>query len=123
VTVPAGQQQAGFEVSGANAGVEVLSAEPDDNRYAAAYARVQVRDSASALRLVVVSRDKQQVVLKVTDSNNLPYPGMEVAASGTGDPQSATSDAEGLVRFPRTPGTFQASLAAAPDVAITLTAP
>lgn len=136
VTIPAGQTQAQFPVRGVRAGVEELSVEPSDARYAPAAARVQVQAQASALRLIPVSGDKQRVgpagtvgeaiVAKVVDVNNLPYPGVQVRAStGSGasvDPATATADAQGLVRFQWRPGVGLASrlrlaVAAAPAVA------
>lgn len=136
VTIPAGQRQTQFGVRGLRAGVEELSVEPADGRYAAAFARVQVLARPEALRLVPVSGDKQRVssagtvgegvVAKVADINNVPYPGVTVQASagigGSVEPASAAADAQGMVRFQWRPGVgpterLRLAVAAAPAVA------
>ncbi|MBL8292045.1 MAG: hypothetical protein JNN08_09420, partial [Bryobacterales bacterium] len=135
VTIPAGQTQAQFSLRGVRAGVEELSLDPSDARYAQAFARVQVLGQATALRLIPVSGDKQRVgpagtvgeaiVAKVVDVNNLPYPGVSVqasAGSGAGvEPSTAVADALGFVRFQWRPGVGPAtrlrlSVATAPSV-------
>jgi uncharacterized protein (TIGR03437 family) len=118
VTIPAGQLRAAFTVRGERVGVEELRAETDDDRYAPAYARVQVLEGHSGLRLVLTSGNnqaatsgqplRQPLVFKVADLNQLPYAGLEVtAAVSSGDrvqPERAVSDQDGLVRFTWTPG-------------------
>jgi uncharacterized protein (TIGR03437 family) len=140
VTIPAGATSATFSISGVAPGVEELTATPADPGFETAYARIQVRNSASELRLAVVSGDRQlgrpgnplqPVVLRVVDVNNLPYEGVRVQASVTGGgtvtPSSAVADANGVVQFLWTPGAagaqqLTAVLEGAPQSAITVTA-
>jgi len=117
VTIPAGAKQASFQITGSRAGLEELTAAAD-SRYETAVSRLQVAPSAAALRLIVVSGDKQAasagvvlpepVVLRVADINNLPYPGLRVQASasagGVVAPATATTDETGAVSFRWTPG-------------------
>lgn len=78
VSIPAAATSVSFSISGIRAGVEELSAQPDDNSFEASYARVQV-SPASALNLETVWDDRDIsgiVALRVTDANRLPYPGI-----------------------------------------------
>jgi hypothetical protein len=78
-----------FTFTGLKAGVEEVLATPSDPSYETAYARVQVAD-ASMLKLVAVSGDRQiatsagplpaPIVVRLTDANNLPYPGAQIVA-------------------------------------------
>lgn len=118
MVIPAGGTKAVFRLTGVRAGVEELTAEPDDTRYETAAARVQVAPSPASIRLVVVSGDKQTatagrelgepVVLRAMDANNLPYPGLRVnaavSAGGTVAPAAAITDENGTVSFRWTPG-------------------
>jgi uncharacterized protein (TIGR03437 family) len=118
VTIPAGAVRADFTISGARGGVDELMATPADSRYETAYSRVQVASSVAELKLVLVSGGKQvatpgiplpaPIVLRATDVNDLPYPGLPVQASVTAGgvlrPASATTDENGMVRFLWTPG-------------------
>ena len=141
VTIGAGQSQASFTIRGERTGVEELSAEPDDMRFATAHARIQVAESATALSLALIAGDKQPAVsgsplpqairLRVVDRNNLPYPSLTVnavvTAGGTVSPASTVSDADGYVGFQWTPGGGQlhelrATLAANPASTVLLTA-
>ena len=141
VTIGAGQMQASFPIRGERAGVEELSAEPSDSRFATAHARIQVAESAAALLLAPIAGDKQTVVsgsrlpqairVRVVDRNSLPYPGLTVnaavTAGGTVTPASAESDAEGFVSFQWTPGGGQlhelrATLASNPGSTLLFTA-
>ena len=141
VTIGAGQSQASFTIRGERTGVEELSAEPDDMRFATAHARIQVAESATALSLALIAGDKQPAAsgsplaqairLRVVDRNNLPYPSLTVnavvTAGGTVTPASTVSDADGYVRFQWTPGGGQlhelrATLAANPASTVLLTA-
>jgi len=119
VTVPAGQTRVSFTFQGLRPGVDELVATPADSAYETVYSNVQVLASAEGLRLQPVSGNKQwaipggtlpqQIVLRVVDQNNLPYPGYHVTATvgggGTIVPASATSDESGCVRFTWTTGT------------------
>ena len=111
VTVPAGQSSVSFNVRGSRAGVDLVEVTPADAGYESVEARVQVLSAANLLALEVVSGEGQSagtdflaepIVVRVTDVNRLPYPGVRVVAdAGTGavEPAFAVSDADGLVRF------------------------
>lgn len=143
VTIPAGSLSANFTITGARAGVEELSAEPSDAQFETAYARIQVAAPA-ALRLTAVSGDRQAatpgvplakpVMVRVTDINELPYPGVTIQAAasvgGTLTPTTAISDANGQIGFTWTPGreavnilTFQAIPGVAPLIVTATSAP
>ncbi len=140
VTIPAGATSATFSITGVAAGVEELTATPADPAFETAYARIQVRNSTSELRLAVVSGDRQlalpgnplqPVVLRVVDVNNLPYQGVRVQAAVSGggmvSPSTAVSDADGFVQFFWTPGAagaqqLTAVLEGAPQSTVTVTA-
>ncbi len=118
VTIPAGQTHVSFTFQGLQPGVDELIATPDSGAYETVHSNVQVLASAAGLRLQPVSGNMQwaipggtlpqQVVLRVADQNNLPYPGYHVTATvgggGTIFPASATSDESGCVRFTWTTG-------------------
>jgi uncharacterized protein (TIGR03437 family) len=117
ISIPAGETRAAFTISGLGAGVEELVASAGDARYQTAYSRLQVAPSLTAVKLVVVSGDKQPasagvplpapIVLRVVDDNDLPYPGLRVRASvssgGAVSPALATTDESGAVSFRWTP--------------------
>jgi uncharacterized protein (TIGR03437 family) len=140
ITLAAGSTTASFVIAGVRAGVEELSATPADNSYDTAYARVQV-SSASALRIATVSGDGQSVsgagplpqpvVVRVTDINELAYPGVRVRATATAGgsvaPDVAVTDAGGQVSFRWTPGgaagaQLRMTVEGAPDVSATVSA-
>lgn len=116
VVIPQGATSASFTINGVQPGVQDLSATVD-NTFETAYARVQVLQPAFLI-LAAVSGNKQVVgnggalaqpiILKVTDQNNLFYPGASVQAvpssGGTVTPQVAVADALGQVSFQWTPG-------------------
>jgi uncharacterized protein (TIGR03437 family) len=117
VTIPAGSTTAGFTIAGLRTGVDEISAEPADSRYDTAYSKLQVAP-VSAVRLSAISGDKQNrspgmpmrdpIVVRVSDLNNLPYPGARLRASasvgGSVTPDVAVSGANGTVSFRWTPG-------------------
>lgn len=118
VTIPAGQTSAMFTIEGVRAGVEELIATPSDQVYETVRSNIQVLDSASELKVAVVSGGNQiarpnttlldSIVLRVVDRNKLPYPGIRVSASvrdgGQLDQTSAVTDENGYVQFRWTPG-------------------
>ncbi|MBI1788290.1 MAG: hypothetical protein HYR60_12170, partial [Acidobacteria bacterium] len=118
VTIPGGQSSASFSITGVRGGVDEISAVPADTRYDSASARIQVAPDLQALSLTLESGGGQRpagdgplpdpVVLRVTDVNRLPYPGVRVQAvtvpMGSVEPALAASDAEGRVSFRWTPG-------------------
>jgi uncharacterized protein (TIGR03437 family) len=101
VTIAAGANSATFTLSGLKTGVEELLATPSDASYETAYARVQASDG-SQLHLTTVSggvAGSTPTVLRLTDINGLPYPGVRVVATGSVSPTSALTDAQGQVSF------------------------
>ena len=116
VVIPAGAALATFTIQGLAAGVDDLTASTGDGHFEIAHARVQVLP-ASALTLSTVSGDwqvmsvngtlAQPVIVRVTDQNNLSYPGAQLQAKSTGGgtvtPQFATVDAGGRALFQWTP--------------------
>jgi uncharacterized protein (TIGR03437 family) len=119
VVIPAGAATATFELRGVRAGVEELIATPSDaSAYETVHARVQVANAGTGLRLTLMSGGgqiatpnvalPQPVVVRVTDSNNIVYPGVRVTASvsagGTVTPGFAVTDSTGMVSFHWTPG-------------------
>jgi uncharacterized protein (TIGR03437 family) len=138
--IPAGAPSVKFTFSGLKAGVEEVLATPADPSYETAFARVQVAD-ASILRLVAVSGDRQlatsagplpnPIVVRLTDANNLPYPGAQIVASssagGSVTPPAAVTDVQGQAAFTWTPGPaasnqLQLALGGLPAVGLTLSA-
>lgn len=140
VTIPAGATSVSFPITGLAPGVEELAAEPADPAFETAFARIQVRNSASELTLVVLSGDRQlglpgtqlqPVVLRAVDINDLSYAGVRVLASvsggGTVSPSAAVTDGDGIVQFSWTTGAAAAQqltavLEGAPQTAVTVTA-
>lgn len=118
VVIPAGAKDASFKIKGIRAGVEELIATPSDAAsYETVYSRVQVAGPATGLKLTLVSGGGQvatpnvalqPVVLRVSDVNGIPYPGVRVTASvtqgGTVIPGFGATDAAGSVSFQWTPG-------------------
>jgi uncharacterized protein (TIGR03437 family) len=117
VRIPAGATSATFSVRPVRAGVEEIRAEPLDGAYDIASAKVQV-SPAAALRLVVVSGDRQTitpgaplpqpVVIRLTDENALPYAGVTMVVSapdgGSISPLAPVTDADGRATIEWTPG-------------------
>ena len=142
VTIPAGETSAAFLVTGIRAGVEELSAVPSDDRYMTATARVQVSAAdAGTVRIAAVSGNGQvstgaqplpdPVVVRVTDANQLPYPGLKLLAApsegGTVEPAEAMADVNGQASFRWTPGEapanhLQISIDGAPGITLTIDA-
>ena len=119
VVIAAGAKQASFSVRGLRAGVEEFSFAPSDAAFETTYARVQVQDNAAQpLTLEVVSGDTQAavaakpldapIVVKLSDVNHVPYPGVRVSANaatgGTVDLASVITDENGQASFKWTPG-------------------
>jgi uncharacterized protein (TIGR03437 family) len=140
VRIPAGSATANFTFSGVAPGVEDVLGIPSDPSYETVAARVQVA-GASLLQLTAVSGDRQvsnspaplpaPVVVRLTDVNNLPYPGARIAAApstgGTADPVEAVTDSQGQASFHWTPGLAAAnqlvlSVESAPSVRLAISA-
>ncbi len=106
VTLPAGKTSVSFAVSGDAPGVAVIRAEASQPGFEVSQARINVLEGPSALRIVTESGAGQSgsdaeplarpIVVRVTDDNRVPYSGvpLEVTASGDGaaavDPAGAT---------------------------------
>lgn len=117
VTIPAGSTEASFRFTGTTEGVDELEAEAADSTFARTTAKIQVSASAS-LQLVIASGDQQlaqagvplsnPVQVRVTDVNELPYPGVPVrvavSGGGTASASTATTDANGVASLRWTPG-------------------
>lgn len=140
VRIPAGATTAAFTFTGTKSGVEEVQAVPADLNYETAFARVQVAD-APLVKLVAVSGDHQiansagplpnPIVVRLTDVNNLPYPGARIVATaslGSGvTPGAVVTDAQGQATFAWTAGAAGANqlrlaVDAAPAVGLTLSA-
>ncbi len=118
VTIPAGARETRFQLAGLRTGVEELLLEPSDGRYEGLAVRVRVAASAAGLSLTLVSGDKQPatpgrtlpepVVVRLTDADYVPYPGLRVEASasrgGSVTPADTLTDEEGAAAFRWTPG-------------------
>jgi uncharacterized protein (TIGR03437 family) len=141
VRIPAGATTASFTITGTKRGVEEVQATtPADMNYETAVARVQVAD-ASLVKLVAVSGDHQiansagplpnSIVVRLTDVNNLPYPGARIVATpsaGSGvTPGAVATDGQGQAAFAWTVGAAGANqlklaVDAAPGVGLTFSA-
>lgn len=108
VTIPAGATSATFTVTGMRGGVDEILAEANDPRYDQATARIQVLSGPDAGQLTLSTGDGAAVTMRISDGNNLPYPGVPVVASAIGGgavtPAVAISDPQGQVSFNWTPG-------------------
>lgn len=117
VVIPAGQSRATFEVRGAVPGIaDIVAASGDD--FERVVSKIQVRETASQLRVAVVSGDlqlavpgqplPQPVVLMAVDENNVPYANqrivVNVSPGGSVQPASAITDERGIAEFRWTPG-------------------
>ena len=140
VKIPAGATSASFTFTGLKAGVEEVLATPGDPSYETASARVQVAD-ASILKLVAVSGDHQlatsagplpaPIVVRLTDANNLPYPGAQIVATasagGSVTPAAAVTDVQGQATFtwtlgPAASNQLQLAVGGAPTAGLTISA-
>lgn len=122
VTIPAGGNKTSFELSGLVTGVEELTIEPVDSAYETVEARVQVLDAAR-LQIRIESGNRQKPVssgflpepvrFRVTDANDLPYPGVilraSVSAGGNLESTTAVTDNSGIAAFRWAPGNGPAS--------------
>lgn len=120
VVIPAGQTSVPVEIAAARTGVDVLRAE-GPTEYGPVEARIQVLPADGAgLSVVPVDEPGAGPVFRAQDINELPYPGLRLAAGDT----VVTTDANGLAAFPpgveqvTVPGTgITASIARVPELA------
>lgn len=134
VVIPAGATRATFNIAGIRPGPDEIAAEPDNADFAPTWSKVQVSD-ITGVRLLVTSGDKQPAIsgvaladpvsLRVTDVNELPYPGvaLTLAVNGGGSVErtSLVTDENGVASVRWTPGTgaantLQASIPGGPAV-------
>ncbi len=113
VTIPSGTISVSFALEGVTMGVTRLSAHATDPGYDTAQTLIDVKGDASALDLRVISGAGQfgslgellpePIVLRATDANNLPYPGLRVnltvSRDGVVAPVPAVTDARGEIRL------------------------
>lgn len=142
VTIPSGVTSVSFALEGVSSGVTRLSAHATETGYDIAQVLLDVKGDASVLDLQVISGADQigslgellpdPIVLRVTDTNNLPYPGLRVnltvSRDGVVTPALAVTDARGEIRLAwrlATDGdlhTLTAQLDDAPSVSTTVIA-
>lgn len=117
ITIPAGATSASFEYTGARIGTDTLIVEPVDPQYETVFSRVAVRESSDQIVTVVAGNNQvaraatvlpEPVRIRVTDVNDIPYPGVPVTVAVTGggsvDRTAALTDVEGIATFRWTPG-------------------
>ncbi len=118
VTIPAGGSSVSFTLGGARVGTDDLLVTPSDEGYETTAAKIQVGGGVTGLHFTLVSGDRQRavaglplaapIVFRVTDLNELPYPGLPVRLSisggGSATPASPATDAAGLISLRWTPG-------------------
>ena len=109
VVLPAGSTRVTFPYFGNRVGVENFSLVPSDTTFETAYARVQVTAAKTDLHLMPISVDTQ-VLLRVVDRNNLPYPGVRVVAGLAPNLTESISDEHGQVRFASPNGSLNVSI-------------
>ncbi len=96
VTVPAGQTTSTFPIAALRPGVDVLRAE-GPAAYAPVEARLQILPAdGTGAEIVVTSDAGTPPVFRVQDANELPYPGLELAAKN----QVVITDTDGRAAFP-----------------------
>jgi uncharacterized protein (TIGR03437 family) len=112
VTIPAGSTSVSFPIEGVTAGVTRFSAVAAAPGFDTPRTLIDVKEDATGLRLRIVSGTNQSgglggilsepVVLRVSDANDLPYPGLVVNLTASGDgaatPMPALTDARGEIR-------------------------
>ncbi len=123
VTIPAGATSINFSIGGLQSGVDDLTATTADASFEIAHARIQVLPASNVVLSAISGNWQvllangtlpQAVVVRVTDQNNLPYPGAQLqaipAGGGAVTPATAIADASGQAVFRWTPGTAAAQL-------------
>lgn len=122
VTIPAGARSVPVSLRALRTGIEEITAEPADPAYVTEFAKLQIRERASELRLHVVTGDKQlavageplpqEIEVRATDINLIPYPGLTIRATATGSlgAASAATAEDGIARFRWTPGNDAANM-------------
>ena len=83
VTLPAGQTRLSFNVKGLSEGVSDLVAEAWNGHFEAVFTRIDVKPSLTSLTLQPYYTGGP-IVLRVTDANNIAYPGVRIRVSVNG---------------------------------------
>ena len=132
VTIPAGSKSVTFSIAGISEGVDQLVATPSDAGYETVTANIQVA-RADGLKLSVINADPRTgpVVVRLSDVNQLPYPGVRLTAavSGGGSAEAAAlTDQSGSASFHWTTGAgpvnqMVIAVAGGPSVTITAAGP
>jgi uncharacterized protein (TIGR03437 family) len=114
IIIPAGANSATGTFKALHAGVELLRAEPiDASDYMSTEARLQINPPA-ALSLRILAGNRQvampgqllpnPIIVKLTDTNDLPYPNVRILAAGAGvSPASVLTGPDGRATFQWTP--------------------
>ncbi len=114
IVIPAGERRASFRIEGVAAGVDTLTAVAERSEYEMALAQIQVEEPEK-IRLMIAATGRV-IEARVTDENELPYPGVSVSASVIGTSTvaqpGATTDITGLAQFPWAPGLGTVQLSA-----------
>ncbi len=115
-TIAAGATSTTVRLRGLRSGVEEIVAQAADNTFMQAEAKLQVAGTGRELQLEIVRGDGQSatgamlpepIVVRVTDANRLPYPGLRVVpilSAGVIEPAVGISGADGSVAFRWQPG-------------------
>jgi uncharacterized protein (TIGR03437 family) len=117
VTIPAGSSEATFEFTGRTSGTDELVAEAMDAQFESVISRIQIA-APEQLRLMMVDGDRQvarpgvalpdPIRVRVTDINELPYPGAQVSVSveggGSVNDSAPAADLDGVIALRWTPG-------------------
>lgn len=124
VTIPQGETQVSFPISGLAAGVDSITAEPADGKYETAFAKIQIAADPGALQLAVIS-SQNPVAVRLFDVNQLPYCNVTARAmpsgDGTVDHSEVVTDSSGIARFEWTPASATDQLTISVDGGPTVT--
>jgi len=117
VTIPAGGMEATFQLRALRAGADTILLEPADPGYETVELKAGIT-AADSQKLAVLSGAgqaatagtalREAVRVRLTDANELPFPGVSLTASLTGggsvDNASSVTDEKGVAQFRWTPG-------------------
>lgn len=113
VTIPAGGSAVSFALIGLAPGVDEITALPSNSGYETRTARIAVAAAPSRLKLALVS-DLDPAQVRVTDENELPYSGIQVAAGN----RMALTGADGIATFRNNGSALTFSLAGGPSLTL-----
>ncbi len=95
VVIPAGATEAGAQLRASAAGVADVYFFADDPSFEVLHQKLEVKASRGDVALVDYWRDEGLLVLRATDPNRIPYPGLPVRIEGMDQP--ALTDSGGFV--------------------------